>query len=140
MAARDFVDTNVFLYLFDPDSPGKRTIAEGIVRGASPDRELVVSTQVMQEFYSVATGRFSHRLSPEDAEGALVMMRTLEVVVVDADLVQAAASRSRKDRLNFWDALIVETARKAGCGRLLSEDFQHGRNFEGLRVENPFRA
>ena len=140
MAARDFVDTNVFLYLFDPDAPGKRTIAEGIVRGRTADRDLVVSTQVMQEFFSIASGKFADVLSPGEAESALAMMRTLEVVVVQPEMVQAAASRSRRDRLNFWDALIVESALVARCTRLLSEDFQNGRQFDGLRVENPFRT
>jgi len=37
-----------------------------------------------------------------------------------------------------WDALIVESAIAGGAARLYSEDFQHGRAFEDLRVENPF--
>jgi predicted nucleic acid-binding protein len=139
VADRAFVDTNVFLYLFDPDSPAKRAIAEELLRTGAADRGLVVSTQVMQEFYSVATGKLARAVPAEDAERALALMRTLEVVVVDPDLVQAGAARSRRDTINFWDALIVETALKYGCDRLISEDMQDGRDFDGLLVENPFR-
>ena len=39
---------------------------------------------------------------------------------------------------SLWDAMIVEAALKAGADRLLTEDFQHGRVIEGMRVENPF--
>lgn len=38
----------------------------------------------------------------------------------------------------FWDALIVEAALAAGADTLLTEDLQHGREIEGLRVHNPF--
>jgi predicted nucleic acid-binding protein len=41
--------------------------------------------------------------------------------------------------VSFWDALIVEAARRAGARRLLTEDLQHGRRFGQVRVENPFR-
>ncbi len=40
--------------------------------------------------------------------------------------------------LSFWDALVVRSAKQAGCSVLLTEDFQHGREMEGLRIVNPF--
>jgi predicted nucleic acid-binding protein len=40
--------------------------------------------------------------------------------------------------LSFWDALIIEAARRGGASRLASEDLQHGRRIAGLRVYNPF--
>lgn len=36
------------------------------------------------------------------------------------------------------DALVVETASEAGCAVVSSEDLQHGRDVEGVRIENPF--
>lgn len=35
-------------------------------------------------------------------------------------------------------ALVVETAREAGCAVVYSEDLQAGRDFDGVRIENPF--
>jgi len=32
----------------------------------------------------------------------------------------------------------VEAARTAGCERVLSEDLQHGQDFGGVVIENPF--
>jgi predicted nucleic acid-binding protein len=40
--------------------------------------------------------------------------------------------------VSYWDALIVAAAETAGCGYLLSEDFQAGRKFDDLTVVNPF--
>jgi predicted nucleic acid-binding protein len=36
------------------------------------------------------------------------------------------------------DALIVRAASAAGCARILSEDMQTGRRFDGIEIVNPF--
>ena len=41
--------------------------------------------------------------------------------------------------VSFWDALIWAAAREAKVGVVLSEDFQHGREIEGVVFVNPFR-
>jgi len=35
---------------------------------------------------------------------------------------------------------IIEAARLLGCRRVLSEDLNHGQEFDGITVVNPFRA
>jgi predicted nucleic acid-binding protein len=54
-------------------------------------------------------------------------------VVLDALDIKAAF------KLSYWDAAIVAAARALGCRDLLSEDMAHGREIEGVRIENPFR-
>jgi hypothetical protein len=46
---------------------------------------------------------------------------------------------SERWKVSYWDAAIVEAARAAGCPVLLSEDLQHGMDFAGVRVVDPFR-
>jgi predicted nucleic acid-binding protein len=41
--------------------------------------------------------------------------------------------------LSFWDALILKSASMAGCGRVLSEDLNHGQVIDGVTIENPLR-
>jgi predicted nucleic acid-binding protein len=41
-------------------------------------------------------------------------------------------------QVSFWDALIVEAALSVGATCLLTEDLQHGREVNGLRITNPF--
>jgi predicted nucleic acid-binding protein len=43
-------------------------------------------------------------------------------------------------QINFWDALIVACAAKAGARRIFSEDFSAGQRIAGVRIENPFAA
>jgi predicted nucleic acid-binding protein len=40
--------------------------------------------------------------------------------------------------LAFWDALIWAAAAENGVGTIYTEDFQDGRNIEGVRFVNPF--
>lgn len=59
-------------------------------------------------------------------------------VVEDAQLVLLAVAAAERWQISLWDALIVEAARRAGAATLLSEDLQHGMDFDGVLVENPF--
>ena len=51
----------------------------------------------------------------------------------------AASAAARRFRVSYWDAAVVEAARAMGSATILSEDLSHGRDFDGVRVENPFR-
>ena len=42
-------------------------------------------------------------------------------------------------RLNWYDALIVASVAEDECEALYSEDFQDGRQMEGVTLSNPFR-
>lgn len=133
-----FLDTNVVVYLFDRDTPGKQARARQIL---DEDRaSLVISTQVLQEFYVTVTRKLGTPLAEREAAAAVEDLMALEVVVIDVPLIRAAMDMSRKRRLSLWDSLIVEAANANGCRRLLSEDFQEGARFGPTTVENPFRA
>lgn len=136
---RVFLDTNVLVYLFDGDAPAKQAVAREILRTDRRDAHLVVSTQVLQEFYVTVTRKLGTPLPEPEAEAAVRDLAALEVVGVDVSLICLGIARARDDRLSFWDALIVEAGRASGCRRLLTEDLQHGRLFTDLRVEDPFR-
>lgn len=139
MSDRAFVDTNVLVYLFDRDTPVKqRRARELLAREAS---RLVLSTQVLAEFYVAVTRKLARPLSAPEAEAAVGDLCALDVVALDAPLVRRGVARARRERLSLWDALIVEAALARGCVQLLSEDFQDGRVFDGrLAVTNPFAA
>lgn len=54
-------------------------------------------------------------------------------------IVRAAQALLARFGLSYWDALVVESARALGCDELVAEDLQHGQDFNGVRVVNPFR-
>ena len=140
MTAPAFLDTNVLVYLFANEDPGRQELAERLYMQTAADGSTVISTQVLQEFYSVATGNMRAVIKPATALLALQEFAEHHVVQVTPQTVMKAASRSASDQLSFWDALIVEAALAGGCRTLYSEGFQHGRAFGPLRVVDPFLA
>lgn len=54
-----------------------------------------------------------------------------------SDLLPAIALQ-RAHQLQFWDALLLIAAARAGCTIFFSEDQQHNRTFDNLTVVNPF--
>ena len=137
--SRSFFDTNVLLYMYDDDEPQKKARAIDVFEKAVEDNLVVLSTQVLQEFYVNATRKLAVPLSPERAAATVRDFARLPLVRVDAPMILAAITRSRSESFSFWDALILEAALGAGAGRLLTEDLQHGQRIGGLSVENPFR-
>jgi predicted nucleic acid-binding protein len=140
MSDRAFVDTNVLVYLFDRSAPSKQARAQQILETDGVLGRLVISTQVLQEFYVSVTRKLARPLAEEDAEAAVRRLTLLAVVQLDTEMVLSAVTRSRSHRQSLWDALILEAAVAGGCKRLLSEDLQHGQELAGLRIENPFLA
>ena len=117
MASKTFFDTNVLVYLFDADSPDKQSRARDALQQALERGAVVISTQVLQEFFVTVTRKLARPLPAGEAEAALRRLMELSVVQVDPDLILAAAVSSRRDRISFWDALILAAASTAGCAR-----------------------
>ena len=138
MSGRTFLDSNVLVYSVD-ESPVEKAKHERAVEllGVQPEN-LVVSTQVLQEFYVVTTRKLRNPLSEERAARAVRGIAKLDVVGIDAPLVLAAVDTSRTAQVSLWDALIIEAASRAGCERILSEDLNAGQVIRGVRIENPF--
>ncbi len=135
-----FLDTNILVYGFDDRDPRKQAIAEEIVRGGARSPDIVISTQVLQEFFWIASRKYGDRLAPGAVHEAVREFARFRVVQVIVPIILAATTRVQTASISFWDALIVESALAAGATRLLTEDLQHGQVFDGaLRVENPFR-
>ncbi|HEY5343552.1 MAG TPA: PIN domain-containing protein [Solirubrobacteraceae bacterium] len=137
-AERAFLDTNVLVYLFDHDEPDKEQCARDILEQAEPG-ELVLSTQVLSEFYVVVTRKLKQPLDAAQAAQAVDWLSLLGVVTLDPALVKAAIQTSRSSQLSYWDGLIVASAAAGGCERLLTEDLNDGQVIGSVRVENPFR-
>lgn len=139
MTVRAFADTNVLVYAFDTSDSEKQSIAQDILGRASPS-EIVLSAQVLNEFWVTVTGKLARPLPVEDASRVVAdLVASFEVVPVDAGLVLAGIDRHRNEGLALWDALVVEAARASDCTMLLTEDLTHGQDHDGVAIHNPFR-
>lgn len=133
---RAFVDTNVLVYQVDRSEPEKRRTAIRLFRDW--EGELVVSSQVLQEFYSAVTRRLTPPMAGAEAEALCRAHAELPVVSTDAALVLDAIELSQRHHISLWDALIVSAAQESACSVLLTEDLQHGQWFGSVEVVNPF--
>ena len=131
-----FADTNILVYALDPAEPLKQPVASRLLREAVATGTLVISTQVLQEFYAVMLRR--RLLSPADAAEAVQSWAEHEVVGSTPALVTRAVQLHQQHGLEFWDAMVVQAAAEAGCTLLYSEDMQHGRKIAGVQIVNPF--
>jgi predicted nucleic acid-binding protein len=63
----DFIDSNVFIYLFEETAARKRVIAERLVQQALTDGSAAISHQIVQETLNILTRKLKRPLQPDDA-------------------------------------------------------------------------
>jgi predicted nucleic acid-binding protein len=133
-----FVDTNVLLYAVSTaeDERTKKERALEILDGV----DVVLSVQVLQEFYVQATrASRTEKLEHDLAVALIESWLRFRVHDVTQSVMRNALATKQRWQISYWDAAIVEAAREAGCPTVLSEDLQDGMDFAGVRVMNPFR-
>ncbi|QNK73057.1 PIN domain-containing protein [Variovorax sp. PAMC28562] len=135
-----FFDTNILVYAVDAGDRARQNIAIDRLARAIKDDSVVISTQVLQEFYNVTTRKLRPPLSAAEATSQITQLCAFEVIGATADSVLAAANLARQHQLSWWDALILEAALRANADVLVSQDGQHGQRFGRLLIENPFLA
>jgi len=137
MTAPYFVDTNVLFYADDRSAGVKRDRARELIRRALRDGRARLSTQVLAEYFAVATRKLG--LASATARRRVEIYAALSVFRPAVDDLLAAIDLHRLHGLSIWDALVVRSARASGCRVLYSEDLHHGQSFDGVVVVDPFR-
>jgi len=136
MSARSFFDTNVLVYADDKAAPAKQRRALELVAEHRRAGTGVVSLQVLQEYFVTVTRKL--QVDARIARRKVELLAEFDVAAPELADILAAIDLHRLHSLSFWDALVVRSAKQAGCSVLLTEDFQHRREMEGLRIVNPF--
>ena len=136
MSARSFFDTNVLVYADDKAAPAKQRRALDLVAEHRRAGTGVVSLQVLQEYFVTVTRKL--QVDARIARRKVELLAEFDVASPELADILASIDLHRLHGLSFWDALVVRSAKQAGCSVLLTEDFQHGREMEGLRIVNPF--
>ena len=140
MNGRFFLDTNVFVYVFDTREPEKAFRSSKLIRDAIESKRGVVSYQVVQEFFNIALTRFDEPMTAPAAEEYLsTIFKPLLAVQSSPRLFVDAVRIRNQHQFSWYDSLIVAAALESGCSVLYSEDMQHGRRLGELRIENPYR-
>jgi predicted nucleic acid-binding protein len=134
-----FVDTNVLLYAVSTarEEKARKTVALALLERD----DLALSVQVLQEFYVQATrSSKSDRLTHDEATALIEAFLRFRVQEMTVLLLRASLDAKERYKISYWDAAILEAARGLGCDIVLSEDLSDGEDYDGVKVENPFRS
>lgn len=133
-----FVDTNILVYAHDKHDETKHETAKATLRQLWDTDTGTISTQVLQEFYSVATRKLKPAMSHREARGVVADYSEWCVTNTDPQLLVSASLLCETHQLSWWDALVIEAALRSGASTLLSEDLRDGQRFGTLTIRNPF--
>lgn len=136
MSVRVFIDSNVIVYANDARDPAKQKRAAEVIARQMQEGTGVVSTQVLQEYASVALAKLKQEESV--LLRILRLLETLTVVQMTPPLIRRAVELRKIHGIGFWDAGILAAAEEADCETLFSEDFNADQYYGGIRVQNPF--
>lgn len=137
MSDKAFIDTNILVYTVDGRFPEKRKMALDLITHLQANKNLVISTQVLQEFYNVTTHKL--KLDPVEMQNTVTNLSKLPVVLTDISLIQQGIKVSIHHKLRLWDALMIVAGYRADCKIMYSEDLTHGQVIQGIHILNPFK-
>ena len=133
-----FVDTNVLVYAIATGGPDNAKGAKA--RQILKDEQVCLSTQVLGEFYQAVTSpRRQSALTHKEAISWIQLWKRYEVHGIAVPQVDLALDLAARFQVNYYDALILATARLAGAPIIYSEDLSDGQGYDGVRVQNPYR-
>ena len=137
MSARSFFDTNVLVYADDKAVPAKQRRALDLAAEHRRARTGVVSLQVLQEYFVTVTKKL--HVDTSIARRKVELLAEFDVAVPGVADILVAIDLHRLHGFSFWDALVLRSAKQAGCSVVFSEDMQNAREVDGLRIMNPFK-
>lgn len=144
MTVTSLIDTNVLVYRFDPRDPVKQQLARDVLRAGLADDSLVLPHQAVLEFVAAVT-----RPRPELDDAPLLsradafreaesMSTQFRTIYPGPEVLTTALRGAAAYGLSWFDAHLWAYAEACGIPEILSEDFEHGRHYGGVRVVDPF--
>lgn len=137
-AGREFVDTNVAVYAFDPSSGDKHDRARALITELFDSGLGATSVQVLQEFFVTITRKVAVPTDVAKARRGVGWLTRLRVHEPRAEDVLAAIDMHRDHGISFWDAMVLRSASRLGCEVVWTEDLNDGQTYGGVRVADPF--
>ncbi len=131
-----FLDTNILVYAYSEDDLEKRDVARNLMSSG----EVVISTQVLQEFANISHRKL--KVNWEEIQATIEELSCKIPVWINSDeTVKKACQIAFKHSYSFYDSLIISAALESQSGVLFSEDMHGGQKVENqLEIVNPFKG
>lgn len=138
MSSGVLIDTNVLIYSTGFDGPPKAMAADAVLTVLSGTESGAVSTQVLSEYANTMLRLYLRSAHPTVVRELAALRETWPVLLVTDEVIADAVRGTIEHGMSFYDAQLWATARLAGFGVVLTEDFTDGRVVEGVRFVDPF--
>lgn len=132
-----FIDSNVFICLFDETDYEKRTRSADLIQSAVREGMGYISYQVVQETINVITRKLG-ATAVQARQFLEDVLAPLWSVDPTSRLYRRGLELMRRYGISFYDSLIVAAALEARCKTLYSDDFQDGQVVEKITIVNLF--
>ncbi len=136
MKSKVFIDTNILIYSIDKFDKIKLKKARKFLKETSSENTVVISTQVIQEFYVAATKKLN--ANPHIIKEIVKNFEKFEIVQINIEMIKDAIDTSILNQISFWDALIIISAEISKCQILYTEDLNQSQLIRGVKIINPF--
>ena len=133
-----FVDTNILVYAHDFSAGKKHTIAVQLMQEWWANENGCLSIQVLQEFYVTITKKIAVPLEHDIARQIVFDLSQWRLHTPEASDLLSAIDIQQTYQLAFWDAMVLQSALRLGCKRLISEDLSHEQKYGEIQIFNPF--
>jgi predicted nucleic acid-binding protein len=133
------LDTNILIYAAQKNEPAGRDVRSISFMVELGSKGAIIPLQVVGEFINACRRKRIASLADASSRASLWLDLYDCPATVPNDYLEAAQLSDKHD-LQYFDALIITVAARAGATMLLSEDMQDGLEAAGLRVVNPFLA
>ncbi|MGI9292910.1 MAG: PIN domain-containing protein, partial [Pseudomonadales bacterium] len=120
MNAKAFVDTNVLVYAHDSAAGENHDQAKSLVTEIWANKNGVISTQVLQEFYVTIRKKVFQPGDGKTARRWLTHYLNWQVIANDSKAILRAIEIEQRYQLSFWDSMIVQAANEAHVTLLYS--------------------
>ncbi len=138
MTDKVFVDTNILVYSRDAAFPEKRRICRELLIDLWKNRTGRLSVQVCSEYFVTVTRKLKPGLDEPTAWDDIETYSAWNPEPLEYKTLQKAHEAQVRYQLSWWDSLIIASAFFTECGTIVSEDLNHGQEYFGIRVVNPF--
>ena len=115
----------------------KTVMASALIATLTRSGQLVVAAQALAELRHVLVR--AARMPEDNASRHVARYLDMaDCIPTSESILRSAFELAARNKLQTYDAIILAAAASADCEILFSEDMQHGFEWEGVRIVNPF--
>ena len=133
-----FLDTNILVYAYDNSTGAKHEKAHELLDELWNSQSACISIQVLEELYVTLTRKVAAPIPLGTAAEIIKDLAHFTVHSPGVDDLLDGILIQQKFKINFWDAMIIQSACASDCAVLWSEDLSSGQDYQGVVVKNPF--